>query len=269
MNIILCGPGRSGTTLTSQLFSFHPELSWISGWVNKYPTLPQLSIFNAIYQSQFLGINWADVKFAPKPAEAYGFWSHYFPPFTSEQGTVSDQQLQKVRSCLQTIKKVSNKPHFVTKITGETRSQILNPLFEDRLLWIWIERDPRVVVSSYIKQKWGYKKNLQAFNRMSLKEKIRLNCNRYMHFYKDSKKLQSKKLLFYENLCQEPEKFFKELFTDLNISLYDRQKRIINEWDIRQVSWYHYKDQYSKEEQDLLTELLNEPLLDYGYINNK
>ena len=269
MNIILCGPGRSGTTLTSQIFSFHPEFSWISGWVSRYPTLPQLAVFNTIYQSQFLGINWADVKFAPKPSEAYGFWRHYFPPFTSEQGSVSDQQLQKVRSCLKIIKKASNKPHFVTKITGETREQILDPLFEGDLIWVWIERDPRVVVSSYIKQKWGYKNNLEAFDKMSMNEKIRLNCNRYMHFYQDSKKLIDKKCLFYEDLCRDPEKFFKSLFNDLNIEFYDHQKCIINKWNIRQVGWGHYKDQYSKEEQDLLTELLKEPLLDYGYVNNR
>jgi hypothetical protein len=51
MNIILSGPGRSGTTLFSQLFSHHKDFAWISGWVNKYPQLPSLSIVNHIYQN--------------------------------------------------------------------------------------------------------------------------------------------------------------------------------------------------------------------------
>lgn len=266
MDIILAGPGRSGTTLFNKLFCFHPEFAWISGWVNKYPEQAWLSKFNSIYQNQFLNINWAGVKFSPKPAEAYGYWNYYFKPFTSKNTHPNQQNINNCKTNIQKIKSYSNKKHFVTKITGETRFDILKAVFNKDLLYLWIERDPRVVVSSYIKQKWGYKTDPDGFSKLSNEDKIRLNVKRYMGFYSQSLEV-NKKLLFYEDLCENPVTFFDKLFTDLDIELTKEQIKIISSWDIKPVGWEsHYKKNYSVSEQELFNDLLAEPLKAYNYL---
>ncbi|GGE10539.1 hypothetical protein [Psychroflexus salis] len=68
MNIIINGPGRSGTTLLSQLFSYHQDFTWISGWLNRYPNLTMLAYFNFLYRSNLFGIDISDLPKTPKPA---------------------------------------------------------------------------------------------------------------------------------------------------------------------------------------------------------
>jgi hypothetical protein len=62
MNIIIHGPGRSGTTLFNKMFSYHPEFTWISSWLNKYPNQVWLSKLNAIYQDQYLDFQRSNEK---------------------------------------------------------------------------------------------------------------------------------------------------------------------------------------------------------------
>ncbi len=268
MDIILAGPGRSGTTLFNTLFCFHHDFAWISGWVNKYPDQAWLSRFNGIYQDQLFNINWAEVKFSPKPAEAYGFWNYYFTPFTSKNISPDRREIESCKATIKSIKSVSNKKHFVTKITGDTRFEILKEIFDENILYLWIERDPRVVVSSYIKQKWGYKDRPVEFEKLTNEEKIRLNAKRYLDFYEQSLAI-NKKLLFYEDLCKDPVSFFRQLFTELDLELTQRQVQIISSWDMKPVGWdSHYKNNYSESEQQLFNDLLDVPLKAYNYVAN-
>ena len=265
MNIILCGPGRSGTTLFNSLFSYHKDFAWISGWLNKFPDSPTLCYFNQIYQNQFLGINWSNIKYAPKPAEAYGYWNHFFYPFTSHNYEFTKEQILAVKTSIHKIKTFTKKPHFVTKITGDTRYQILSEIFGDDLIFLWIERDPRVVVSSYIKQKWGYKNNPEKFGKLSMQEKIEVNASRYLDYFYQAKEL-NKKLLFYEDLCANPLMFFESLFSDLNLEFNENQSKIIENWTIKPVTWENdYSKKYDGESQLLINELLREPLDYYNY----
>ncbi|MGO2103596.1 MAG: sulfotransferase domain-containing protein [Psychroflexus halocasei] len=266
MNVILSGPGRSGTTLFNQLFSYHKDFAWVSGWVNKYPYLPLLSLFNYIYQNQLLGINWAEVKFSPKPAEAYTYWNYYLEPFTSKNYNYNQNEIKKVRLSIEKIKKITNKKHFVTKITGDTRYHMLNEIFENDLIYLWIERDPRVVVSSYIKQKWGFKDKPDVFSRMSTEEKIKINAERYLDYFYQAKQI-NKKLFFYEDMCENPTVFFENLFNAIGLNLDSRQKKIINSREIKPINWKnHYLNKYTEREIGLLNDLLREPLMLYKYI---
>ncbi|MGB5982882.1 MAG: sulfotransferase [Nonlabens sp.] len=266
MNIILAGPGRSGTTLFNHIFSHHEKFAWISGWVSKYPAFPQLSLFNMLYQKQLWGVNWAHVRYSPKPAEAYPFWNHFFYPFDNSNHAFDNKSITQCRETISKIKKASHKEHFVTKITGETRFEILNQVFEGDLKFLWIERDPRVVVSSYIKQKWGYKNKPKEFANLSMEDKININCSRYMSFFEDSKKIENKSLYFYEDLCEDPIAFFTNIFNKLDLNLNDELKEIIRSWEIKPVGWEtKYKRQYTQEQQFMFENLLSEPLKAYNY----
>ncbi len=266
MNIILAGPGRSGTTLFNHIFSHHEEFAWISGWLNRYPTRPELSVFNPLYQKQNFGLNWAHIRIVPKPAEAYGFWYHYFKPFADKNKNFDIHELNKCKSVIKGIMKYSRKEHFVTKITGETRFQILEQLFDGDLKYLWIERDPRVVVSSYIKQKWAYKKRPEAFEALEMEEKIRFYSDLYLKFYEGLKNVNDYNLYFYEDLCNDPINFFKDIFKDLDLTLSPKLEKIILNWNLKPVGWdSHYKSRYTEEQQQLFHKLLEEPLNAYGY----
>ena len=62
MNLILNGPGRSGTTLLSKMMCYHKDFAWISGWVNRYPSMIYLSYFNNLYKMNIANIDLASLK---------------------------------------------------------------------------------------------------------------------------------------------------------------------------------------------------------------
>ena len=48
--IFIVGTGRCGSTILYQLLSNHPQLGWISSWVDAFPMLPWLTVLNRFYQ---------------------------------------------------------------------------------------------------------------------------------------------------------------------------------------------------------------------------
>ena len=73
MNIIIHGPGRSGTTLFNKMFSYHPEFTWISFGLNKHLNQACLSKLNAIYQDQYLDFQRSNEKHIIKLLIDYKF----------------------------------------------------------------------------------------------------------------------------------------------------------------------------------------------------
>ena len=263
MNIILNGPGRSGTTLISKFLSHQKDLAWISGWVNRYPNIPQLSFLNFLYRKKIFGYDFSEVSKFPKPAEAYHFWKFYVRDFYSGYEP-SEEELLRLKKAIEIIISWQNKNHFITKVTGDLRENIFSKVFPVYKL-IWIERDPRVVVSSYMKQRWFYKEKLEDFNKMSKKEKIKFYSDYYMKIFNQSKP-DDCVIVFYEDLCDDPIKFFESLLLKLNLEFTeDHSKRIIQK-NIKKIDWSFYEKKYSDDEVKLLNKLLYEPLNKYGYI---
>ncbi|WP_019038876.1 sulfotransferase [Psychroflexus tropicus] len=263
MNIIIHGPGRSGTTLFNKMFSYHPDFVWLSSWQNRFPKQAWLGVFNTIYQKQMLGVDWSSVKNIPKPAEAYGFWNHYFKPFSSE----ARLDVEKTEDCINfitSLKQISGKKNFVTKLTGEARKEILDQVFNKNYLVLWIERDPRVVVSSYIKQKWFYKNKPEEFAKLSMTDKIEFYANFYKQNFEGAKPL-NRKLLRYEDLCDDPVMFFESLLKDLNLPFHKKHRKIIEQWELKVVDWKSYSKKYSEEEKTLFNQLLKDEMVYLNY----
>jgi hypothetical protein len=263
MNVIINGPGRSGTTLLSQLFSYHKDFTWISGWLNRYPNLTKLTYFNFLYRSNLFGIDISNLPKTPKPAEAYNFWNHYINNF-NDNTNPSSLELKRLSSVIKKLKVKSNKPHFVTKITGDLRKNVFDNIFENYEL-IWIERDPRVVVSSYIKQRWFYKEQPKEYEKLDKIEKIKFYSNYYINIYNKAK-VVPKRIVYYENLCKNPQGFMSSLFNELELDFSEYHASKVREREIKEIGWSHYKNKYTKDQIKLLNKLLEEPLSDYKYI---
>ncbi|TDN89134.1 hypothetical protein DET49_10750 [Salegentibacter sp. 24] len=101
--IIILGPGKSGSTLLNHIFSLHPDLFWISTYVNKFPEHPELSILNNIHRIPMLEKNSRNKDNFPRPAEAFFFWTYHITtfwsdkPISSEEGARLNKALSKIR----------------------------------------------------------------------------------------------------------------------------------------------------------------------------
>jgi len=247
--VIINGPGRSGTTLLSNILSLHKEFYWISGYLNKYPNLPIISIFNNFQRiNQFEEFNREKKKF-PRPAEAYGFWKHYFKEFNQNLGKPRESEIENSLKVINKIKKYSNGNRFITKITGGARYEFIDSIFENPTI-LWIDRKPESVVMSYYKQRWNYKSKLEEFDKKQKTELIKEYSNKFKTINKEKKSLQKFNFhqLFYEDLVLDPLIFFSSLCKNLNLEMYNSYYDKIKNWEIYQGSNDSYKKQLSKEE---------------------
>ncbi|GGE10535.1 sulfotransferase [Psychroflexus salis] len=161
------------------------------------------------------------------------------------------------------IKTRSNKSHFITKVTGDLRKNVFDNIF-DQFEILWIERDPRVVVSSYIKQQWFYKDKPLEYKKLSKKDKIEFYSSYYMRVFNNSKSVK-RKLVFYEDLCDNPEKFMRNLLKDFGLDFSEYHASQVKNRQIRKIGWSHYKSKYTNDEIKLINKLLQEPLTYYKY----
>ena len=268
--IILNGPGRSGTTLISQILSYHDDLGWVSSWNNAFPNQSFLAILNRPYSAKLFGIDWHKIKKSPKPSEAYDYWKHFFGHFNNSNQNPQERtkdiftNAPLVASKINGILKWQGKPRFITKITGPARKEYLDAIFEDYKL-VWIERDPRVVVSSYIKQKWFYKDKPEEFANLTEEEKISFYCSYYLKLRKESKKYDDSILVRYEDLTRDTVGFFKKLCADLNLPYTSRFAQIVENWQMKEVGWDFYKEKYSAKGVEQMNNLLSEEIKELGY----
>ncbi|MEP7037411.1 MAG: sulfotransferase, partial [Acidobacteriota bacterium] len=210
----------------SNILSLHPELGWISGYIDYFPQQPFLSVLNRIQDIKAIESFSRGRKKYPRPGEAYKFWKHYFPDFNSpaDYKMNADNTDNKPQQCIQAIEsipKYSGKQRFITKITGLPRNRQLAQVFENPYI-IYINRDPRAVVMSYYKQRWGYKTEPEAFKAIPFEKHIEVYTERYRASWDGVKELKKFQFLSvnYEDLVEESDNFFDKIleFTRLEKS---------------------------------------------------
>src|SRR5262249_9770836 len=153
------GPGRSGTTLLNEILSTHSDLAWISGYLNRYPDRPILAVFNRVMAIDTVEKYSRSKRYWPRSAEAYGFWNRYFPRFNHPERRITEKPQDHPEECIAAIRKIQRyhgKKRFLTKLTGGARATELDIVFENPHI-VYMHRDPRAVVASYYKQRWGNK----------------------------------------------------------------------------------------------------------------
>ncbi len=261
--IIIHGPGRSGTTLLSHMLSLHPELFWISGWVNRFPDHPELGFFNRLQYPSNIESLLRNKRFLPRPAEAYGFWDHFFPGF--RKGKVEDLNKGSVKKCISTINKLNRfagHSRFVTKITGMPRSNVLDAVFEDPVV-VWIDRDPMAVIMSFYKQRWNYKSKPDLFKSKSFNELADEYLQMYLRFQEGKKDLESKFRVItvqYEDLLSDASAFFVKLQNDLGLKEDEGFSQKVKEWNIKHGSNISHKRSMNKKNAQYLKQRIESAL---------
>jgi|TARA_R110002072_G_scaffold131586_5_gene271407 hypothetical protein len=256
--IIIHGPGRSGTTLLSNILALHENIGWLSNYVNKYPKIPQLTYFNRLQEiDSFEKWNRGKSGF-PRISEAYNFWLHYIPEFNEvDLKEIDAKRVQEVVRVLYKIHRCSGKSKFMTKITGYSRHQTLAAVFDNPMV-IWIDRDPLAVIASYYKLRWGYKDKPEVFESLDKRFLLEGYTNKYLSFQKDKSNLErfSLQTVRYEDLVADTSKVCESIcrFTGVSYSKNFRNK--LEGWKINTSTNEAYRKILDSEDIEFIQSML-------------
>lgn len=155
--LIIVGTGRCGSTFLHRVLAFHEALGWLSTFNETFPRQHWLSAFSRLYAAP-LPRRMKEAKAFPKPFEAYRFWEEYLPGFSRRQSPqvpddLNPDWLDPVRSATARILRFHGRSRLLVKVTGWARMAYFDRIYPDAS-FLFLQRDPRSVVSSWIKAGW-------------------------------------------------------------------------------------------------------------------
>jgi Sulfotransferase domain. len=149
--IFIVGTGRCGSTAFHRVLGVHPQLMWLSGFAEEFPSHPEwnrwavTAVGNPVVR-RLLGRR-------IKPGENYGFWyAHAYGFAEPGRDLVAADVTPRVRHQLHRVfgrMLTRQRDRILIKLTGWSRIGFLNEVFPDAK-FIHIVRDGRAVASSYL-----------------------------------------------------------------------------------------------------------------------
>ncbi|MCE7992588.1 MAG: sulfotransferase [Roseivirga sp.] len=267
--IFLTGPGRSGTTLTNAVLSLHPEITSINSWY----ALTKKPVFNFLGERmrrvsmlrKYLG----KARGFPRANEPLQLWRDSFHNFwnaVNDQEPLGTNEKDRFRRRITGIMRYeSADKSFMTKMTGPPFNRVLRDIFPDAKI-VWVDRDPRAVVLSYIKMGWvGVERvSRDKVSGMTKEELIRESCHRYNHYYDLKTKEKFDYTFLYEDLVEDKLSAITNLLDALGLSKPPGYLRLIEQTTVYGNRNANYE--LSPSEYDLMTTLLSKPLKARGLV---
>jgi hypothetical protein len=149
--IFIVGTGRCGSTAFHKLLGLHPQLMWLSGFAEEFPSHPEwnrravTAAGNPVVRKLF--------GKRIKPGENYGFWYHHAYGFAEPgRDLVAADVTPRVRKQLQSVlgrMMTPQRDRLLVKLTGWSRIGYLDEIFGDAK-FIHIVRDGRAVANSVL-----------------------------------------------------------------------------------------------------------------------
>jgi omega-hydroxy-beta-dihydromenaquinone-9 sulfotransferase len=282
--IIMIGTGRCGSTVLHRLLAKHPEVMWLSGFCDRYPTRPELNrrAVTALDYPLLGSVLGGRIQ----PGECYRFWDKHAYGFSEPcrdlvRGDVTARVKKQVHRALEPML-TARRHRLLLKITGWPRIGYLNEIFPDAR-FIHIVRHGCAVASSllhvnfwrgwYGPQGWragllspedqaiweGYDRSFTAL--AGLEWRIQMRAIEAARRNLDARRFCEVK---YETFCQQPLDTCRRIlqFAELPDSAeFERQVRAT---PIRDMS-NRWRDDLTPAQQEQLDELLREDLARYGY----
>ncbi|MGH7509225.1 MAG: sulfotransferase family protein [Gemmatimonadales bacterium] len=282
--IIIVGTGRCGSTVFHRLLAKHPQLMWLSGFCDYYPTRPAwnrwavTAMGNPVLGRLFGG--------KIQPGEAYRFWDKHTYGFSEPcrdlyRSDVTARVREQVRAALEPML-TAKRDRLLIKITGWPRIGFLNEIFEDAK-FIHIVRDGRAVASSLLHVNfWRGWMGPQSWRAGLLSAEDQAVWESYdrsfvalaglewriqMRAIEAARRVLDPKLFYevrYEAFCQQPLETYRGVleFAELRESrAFERQ---VEAASIKSTS-NRWRNDLTRSQQSLLHGLLREDLLRYGY----
>lgn len=284
--IFIVGTGRCGSTAFHSLLAKHPNTMWLSGFAENFPDRPEWNrwavsaVANPLIRRIF--------EKRIKPGENYGFWYTHAYGF-AEPGRdvvpadVTPRVRKQVRAALERMLTPKHS-RMLIKLTGWSRIGFLNEIFDDAK-FIHIVRDGRAVASSllhindwqwrgwYGPYSWRYgplspedHAAWEASNRSfavlaGLQWRIHTRAVEAARQALDPNRFLEVR---YETFCEQPAETCRRVseFAELPDSpSFDRHVKAASIKDMTN----RWRADLSAEQQAMLTDLLREDLLRYGY----
>lgn len=282
--IIIVGTGRCGSTLFHRLLARHPQVMWLSGFCDRYPTRPEwnrraVTAMRNPFLHRMLG---AKIQ----PGECYRFWDKHAYGFSEPcrdlvRTDVTARVKQQVRAAMGSML-TPTCSRLLVKITGWPRIGFLDEIFQDAK-FIHIVRDGRAVASSllhvnfwrgwYGPQGWragllspedqatweGYGRSFTAL--AGLEWRIQMRAIEAARQELDPQRFSEVK---YETICQKPLETCRRILDFAELPSSAEFEREVSAASIRDMS-NRWRDDLTAGQQDLLDDLLREDLPRYGY----
>lgn len=155
--VIIVGTGRCGSTMLHRLLASHGDLGWLSTFNETLPRQHWLSTFSRLYRAP-LPDRLKGIKAFPKPFEAYRFWESYLPGFSRRDRPqvpeeIDPAAIEPIRRATSRVLRFQGRKRLLVKVTGWSRIAYFDRIYGDAR-FISLQRDPRSVVSSWIKAGW-------------------------------------------------------------------------------------------------------------------
>jgi hypothetical protein len=284
--IFIVGTGRCGSTAFHKLLARHPQLMWLSGFAEYYPDRPAWNRWavTAVGNPLVRAILGKKIK----PGENYGFWYRHAYGFAGPwrdlvRADVTPRVKKQLRGVIGSML-TPRRNRMLVKLTGWSRIGYLNEIFEDAQ-FIHIVRDGRAVASSHLHisswlwrgwfgpYSWRYgplsaedQAAWDASNRSfavlaGLQWRIHTRAVEVARQELDAKRFLEVR---YEDFCENTTGVFRRVLEFAELSDSKAFESHVKRAPIDDMTNRWRKD-LSTEQQVMLTNVLREDLLRYGY----
>lgn len=208
--VVVHGHGRSGTTLLTLLLARHPDLAWISQASSQPGRPPQLAVVNRVRDVPGVSALLAGRRWEPAPQEAIDRWEHSFPGFYANDRDMTEVDadpagIEAFRALARSTVRWHGGRRFLTKYTGYPRYGLVRAVLPGCRI-VRIDRDPRAVVMSVVRERWGYKRKPEAWAALGPTGQIDRAVDRYLAWDEAvrSQEAPADVVLRYEDLVADP-----------------------------------------------------------------
>lgn len=281
--IIIIGTGRCGSTEFHRIFSYHPNVAWLSSPINHLKETPTLyKLFMRAIDIPIFG----RLLRRFKPGECYPFFEYHCKGFSRPfrdliEKDVTTKSKLNLRNVLSRI--ITGKRHrLLLKITGWSRVRFLNEIFPDAK-FVHILRDGRAVANSLINVDfWRGWEGPENWRWGPLPDEIQQKWNELdksflalaafqWELLTNSVAISKKHIgrnrileIRYEEFCSSPAKVFEKVLQFCELSCSEDFLNLVQNQSIRNMN-FKWTKELTNSQKKMLNRILHERLQEYGY----
>jgi sulfotransferase family protein len=282
--IIIVGTGRCGSTVFHRLLAKHPQVMWLSGICDRWPTRPAWNRAAVTALGHPLVRRLAGRRL--QPGECYDFWDEIAFGFSEPcrdlvRADVTPRVKQQVLRVMGAM--LSQRRHrLLVKITGWPRIGFLAEIFEDAK-FIHLVRDGRAVANSLLHVDfWRGWLGPQGWRAGLLTAEDEATWERYdrsfvalaalewriqMRAMEAARRAVAPSRLLeikYEEFCDEPLATTRQVLEHAELPATAHFERQVAATPIKSSN-NRWREGLTREQQKILDEILRDELLRYGY----